>query len=425
MKKFITGDGCNIERKATFWNMLFSMLSALQSAVMIMILTQSMGTDEAGILSIAYATGYLMYTIGSFGVRDFHATDSQTHYTYSEYKKLRLVTCTIMIFFSLIYCLGKGYDGYKLIIILLVCTLKLVEAVEDLYHGEFQRLGRLDIAGRLGSYRLFLSYIIFVFFILVTHNLIVAISSVVVLSVIMIAITGLLLDKYVVKTEENHKEKILLELAMACFPLFVMLFLSIYISNVPKYAIDRYLSNQEQAYYAIISMPVFTINLLSGIVYRPKLLYMAELWNKNNKAGFKKLICRQVEIIIIISIGINLAGCTIGLKLLEILYGVSLTALKKEFAILLLGGGMVAIYGFLSACLTIIRKQAFMLVTAVLAMVLAGIIANPMVRYAGLMGASVLYLILMLGELISVSIILGIGLYRDHSFRSTKDLENN
>lgn len=411
MKKFVMGDDCNIERKAAFWNMVFSMLSALQSAVMIMILTQCMGADEAGILSIAYATGYLMYTIGSYGVRDFQATDSQRHYTYREYRKLRLVSCIVMILCSLVYCLGKGYDRYKLTVVFLVCALKLIEAIEDLYHGEFQRLGRLDIAGRLGAYRLLLSYVIFGFFILVMHSLLVAISSIIVLSVIMTMITGIVLDEYAVKTEETHRRKPLLELAIACFPLFVMLFLSIYISNAPKYAIDRCLSEREQAYYAIISMPIFTINLLSGIIYRPKLLHMAELWNKNNKTDFIKLIRKQVGIIIIISIGINFAGCTIGLKLLEILYGVSLVALKKEFAILLLGGGLVAIYGFFSACLTIMRKQAFMLGIAVFVMALAGIIANPMVQHAGLMGASVLYLILMLGELVSVLLILCIGLY--------------
>lgn len=411
MKEFVIGDGCNIERKASFWNMVFSMLSALQSAVMIMILTQCIGADEAGILSIAYATGYLMYTIGSYGVRDFHATDSQRHYTYNEYKRLRFISCVVMIFCCLIYCFCKGYDRYKLTVILLVCALKLVEAVEDLYHGEFQRLGRLDIAGRLGAYRLLLSYVIFGFFIFTTHNLLAAIGVVIILSIIMTVITGNFLDKFVVKTEEKHKGKTLLELAIACFPLFVMLFLSIYISNAPKYAIDGCLSETEQAYYAIISMPVFTINLLSGIVYRPKLLYMAELWNKNNITGFKRLIRKQVGVIILISVGINLAGCTIGLKLLEILYGVSLMALKKEFAILLLGGGLVTIYGFFSACLTIMRKQAFMLGIAVFVMALAGVIANPMVQHAGLMGAAVLYFILMLGELASVLLILFIGLY--------------
>ena len=54
----------DIERKSVFWNMLFSMLQALQSAVMMMALTHVVSENEAGVLSIAYATAYLMYTIG-------------------------------------------------------------------------------------------------------------------------------------------------------------------------------------------------------------------------------------------------------------------------------------------------------------------------------------------------------------------------
>ena len=204
-----------------------------------------------------------------------------------------------------------------------------------------------------------------------------------------------------------------------------MLFLSIYISNAPKYAIDKYLSEQEQAYYAIISMPIFTINLLSGIVYRPKLLHMAELWNMDDMAGFKKIIWKQVQTIIMISIVINIAGCMIGLKLLEMMYGVSLTELTKEFFILLLGGGMVAMYGFFSACLTIMRKQIFMLAIAVFVMTLAGMISNPMVQHAGLMGAATLYLILMLGELLIVLIILEICLHRSNRTKINKNLNNS
>ena len=142
-------------------------------------------------------------------------------------------------------------------------------------------------------------------------------------------------------------------------------------------------------------------------------------------AGFKKIIWKQVQTIIMISIVINIAGCMIGLKLLEMMYGVSLTELTKEFFILLLGGGMVAMYGFFSACLTIMRKQIFMLAIAVFVMTLAGMISNPMVQHAGLMGAATLYLILMLGELLIVLIILEICLHRSNRTKINKNLNNS
>ena len=86
---------------------------------------------------------------------------------------------------------------------------------------------------------------------------------------------------------------------------------------------------------------------------------------------------------------------------------------------------MVAMYGFFSACLTIMRKQIFMLAIAVFVMTLAGMISNPMVQHAGLMGAATLYLILMLGELLIVLIILEICLHRSNRTKINKNLNNS
>ena len=396
----------DMERKSVFWNMLFSLLLALQSAMMMRVLTRVIGADEAGILSIAYATGYLMYTIGVYGVRDFHATDSQRHFSYDDYRRLRIISCCVMFLCSLLYCIFKGYEGHKSLVIFLICILKLEEAVEDLYHGELQRIGRLDLAGKLGTVRLSLTYVLFIVCILYTQNVVLAISAMLIVSLVILFITRSLLRNFVERNLTNNKVKILLNLFIICFPLFVMLFLSIYINNAPKYAIDTYLSEEDQAYYAIISMPVFTINLLSGIVYRPKLLYMAELWNTGKRSEFIQLIWKQVVNIIMISVMITIMGLLIGLRILEALYGMSLIFLKKEFAILLFGGGIVSIYNFFCACLTIIRRQIFMLGIAIFVMVFSRIISSPFVCLAGLTGASYLYLILMMTQLFIVSLII-------------------
>lgn len=408
----ILGNGKDIQRKTILWNMLFSIMSALQSAIMIMLVTRACGTEIAGILSIAYASAYLMFTVGSYGVRNFQATDSRNLYSYNDYRNIRILSCILMVISSVFYCHIKQYYGFKLLIIIIVCILKLEEVVEDLYHGEFQRVGRLDIAGRIGVIRLIISYIIFSVALCVFNNLVLSLLLVIIFTLIIVFITRIILKDFAVETKSINNHTNFFRLLVSCFPLFVMSFLSIYISNAPKYAIDSYLSEEKQAYYAIISMPVFTINLLSGIVYRPRLLHMAEAWNVDNKEEFRKLVWVQIRNIILISIMIIGGGITIGIKLLEILYGLSLRSLDKEFVVLLVGGGVVANYNFLSACLTIIRKQFFMLVISVIVMIIASVISNPIVQFWGLTGASYLYLILMMGEMISVFLILIVFMYK-------------
>lgn len=410
LKYIIYGNGKEIEKKCIFWNMLFSILTSLQSAIMLLVVTRINGTEEAGILSIAFATAYLMFTIGTYGVRNFQVTDSKKDYYYEDYRKLRLLSCGFMIIFSLVYCIWKNYENYKMTIILSVCLLKLLEAIEDLYHGELQRIGRLDIAARSGVIRLVINYAIFILVLLLTKNLFVTMNIVIILSFIVIVITRILCDSLLITRDKKEEKGILIKLFQACFPLFITSFFNIYISNSPKYAIDTYLTENEQAYYAIISMPVFTINLLSGVLYRPQLLNMAKVWNKNDRRNFRNIILKQLRNIIIIAIIILVCGVTLGLKILEIIYGVPLISLKKEFALLLIGGGMTAAYNFLIVCITIMRKQSFMVTLSIFMMLLTYTISNKMVCYAGLTGASYLYLILMACQMIVLLVVLFIYL---------------
>lgn len=410
LKNIIVQEQKEIEKKCIVWNMLFSILTSLQSAIMLLIVTRINGTEEAGILSIAYATSYLMYTVGTYGVRNFQVTDSRKCYSYNDYRKMRLVSCSLMIVSSFSYCIYKHYEIHKVGIILIVCFLKLLEAIENLYHGELQRIGRLDIAGCSGVIRLCSSYVVFFVVLFITKNLFAALSSMVMLSFFMLVFTRSLFGMLFVEESRRNGWKKIVELAKVCFPLFVTSFLSIYICNSPKYAIDAYLSETEQAYYAIISMPVFTINLLSGIIYQPKLLYMAKLWNEDKRKIFRKTLLKQTWNIVVIAILIFVFGLTVGVKILEILYGISLSELKKEFAVLLIGGGMVAIYNFLTACITIIRRQSFLIWLSVFMLFLSYAISRPMVHRAGLMGASWLYLVLMTCEMLAVFVVLWIYL---------------
>jgi len=419
MKKWITNfskSKMDLEKKCVFWNMLFSTMSSLQTAIIVLIVTRISGEEDAGIMSIAFATAYLMFTIGAYGVRNFQATDSQRDYSYKDYKKMRLISCLFMLISSLGYCFWKEYEENKAHIILIVCLFKLLDAIEDLYHGELQRIGRLDLAGFSGVIRLILNNLTFFMVLFLTKDLYKAVCSMVLISFI-ITIGMYIFFNSLLKGEEKKEEKEKTGLMIICFPLFLTSFLNIYICNSPKYAIDVCLSEKEQAYYAILSMPVFTIHLLSGILYRPQLLHMARLWNEKKRDLFKKIVLKQICNITIIAIFILVFGVTVGLRMLELLYGVPLISFQKEFAILLFGGGMTAVYNFLTACITIMRKQFFLIVLSVLMTVLAFLASNQMVYHAGLLGASWLYFLLMLGEMLVVLILCGFFLNQKNDIK--------
>lgn len=182
------------------------------------------------------------------------------------------------------------------------------------------------------------------------------------------------------------------------FPLFASLFLNMYISNAPKYAIDHYLTDDVQAYYNILFMPAFMIQLIAYFIFNPILTTYAKLWLSDAEEDLKKLfrlIRRQCVILAGLTLLAVAVALTIGIPVLSIVFGVDLGGYRMELAILMVGGGMMAYGVFFNYVITIIREQIFLLVSYGLAALAALAFSGLFVSRAGITGAVVLYTVLM------------------------------
>ena len=276
----------NIKRDSYIWNMIGSFLMAFQSVIMLMILTRTVGIIEAGIFTIANANANLSLNIGKYGMRNFQVSDIKEEFSFTEYKVSRFITSLLMICFALIFTSFSAYTSHytfrKFSIILSMCIFKVVDAIEDIYLGMYQKLGRLDIASKIMSFRLILTILFFAFSIIITYDLLFSlILSIFFTSILLFIFIMLTKNKVLNNAKDNSKiniEKVFL-LLKQCFPLFVAAFLSFYIGNAPKYAIDSQLNDTLQACYGFISMPVFVIGLLNNFIFNPLLrdfLYVAD-----------------------------------------------------------------------------------------------------------------------------------------------------
>lgn len=417
MKKIVSilvwGRDTDIQKKSIIWNIVFSVLSAVQSAVLTIAASRLAGAGEAGMISIAFAAGYLVCMIAGFGVRNFHVTDTSVRFCYGEYYACRIVTGAVSLAASIIITACQGYRGEKLFCVWCICFLKIAEAFEDLDHGELQRMGRLDAACRLGSVRLAANYAAFFWMLASGRDFL---WSVLAMSVQSAA--GVLLEHALVRSFVNkmHADSIswskCRQIFTGCFPLFLTSFFSIYISNSSKYAIDRCMPDEAQAYFAALFMPVFSINLLSGMVYRPQMAALSVLWHEGRQGSrrFLAAVGRQSAIILCIAAAAGAAGLSVGIPVLEVIYGLSLHEYRLEFGMLLAGGGLGALVNYYFICLTIMRRQWLMIgITAAVAAE-AFLIAERMVAAGGLMGAAGLYFVLMISEIVLVAAAVGINL---------------
>lgn len=385
----------NIERRTAIWNMVSSILGAAQSAIFLLVVTHVCDAVYAGIFSIATTLGYQIIAIGSYGMRNFQATDVKQKYKFKEYLLSRYFTSIAMFIFLIGYVWIKDYNTEKALIILAFGVYKAVDVIEDVFHGEFQRYNRLDIGAISMTIRYVISFLVFAVVLITSHNLLFACICEAVISILVFII----LTYEVIKPRKILSVKGALKhtgwLLRDCFPLFIGGFLYLYVCNAPKYAIDNCLSQESQMYFAILFMPVFVVNLLSSFVYRPLLVRMAICWNEKRNKEFWHMVMTQITLIFVLTIMGILGAYLCGTQILSLVYGVDVNPYRNCLVLLMFGGGFAALIGFLINVLTVMRLQTLLLLGYMVASVAALIVSNPIVSKLGIFGASVLYVGLM------------------------------
>lgn len=396
MKKFLLGNNKNDDKKSFIWNILAGIINASESVIILIVITRTNSLSDAGIMTIAFSVANLFVTIGKFGVRNLQATDVTERFQFSKYFIFRIITTLLMIFSVLCYLLYGSifldYSNKKIAVVFMINLIFVVESIEDVYAGRFQQKNRLDIGAKIFSIRWVMTIGVFVLAAVLTKNLLITVIMAFIISVIcMIYMIHKVSCYFISKPIEKNYTGII-ELFREAFPLFISSFLSFYIINAPRYAIDAYLSEEVQACYGFISMPVFVIALVNGFIYQPDLVNMTIEWNENHNTKFIQRIVKQMVIIFLITVVCLIGAYSIGIPVLSFVFNTSLMSYKRELLILLLGGGMLAVVGYLSIILTIIRHQKDLLGGYVFIALCALLLSGVTVKNSGVFGAALLYL---------------------------------
>lgn len=164
MKSFILNSN-NVKRDSVIWNMIGSMLMAFQSVIFLMILTRTVGLVASGIFTIAYANSSLFLNIGKYGMRNYQVSDVKNQFSFGEYLRSRWITTIVMIIVSFVYVICtapiNNYSLEKSQIIIWMCLFKVPDAMEDVYFGEYQKKGRLDVASKAMAIRMIITILLF------------------------------------------------------------------------------------------------------------------------------------------------------------------------------------------------------------------------------------------------------------------------
>jgi len=379
---------------AFMWNMIGSACYSVSSLVYLMVVTRICGPVEGGFFSLAYATAQLLLTVGRYGMRTYQATDLREQYSFGEYSLSRVITVVVMLL------LGFGYSAVSfersfIPVSVLVVAMKAIDAVEDVYHGRLQQTGHVAQMGQSQALRNLYTAVCFTAMLIATKNLLQTLTVTVLSSLALCLAVNICMVRRFASAQAEERKQIpagVWKLLKSCTGIFVGTFLSLLLYNIPKYAMDGVLDAQYQTYYSILFMPSFVVTLLCEFVFKPTITTIARRWFDGNRKSFNRMVLGSLGIIAVCGVFIVLAGHFIGRWMLELLYGVDLSAYKLHFIVLLVGGTVGACVYMTYNILIAIRKGGSIKLVYGITAVISILIVRPMIRSWGMMGAALNYL---------------------------------
>ena len=254
-------------------------------------------------------------------------------------------------------------------------------------------MDKLFISGISYLIRIIGYNVIFLLSLILFKNLLLSIS----LSLVYSCIELLLFDVPMIKSLSVIKLEFPIKkigsLFMKCFPLFIGSFITTFIINIPKNAIELNFNSSLQTYYNIIFMPSSIVNMFCMFVFVPLYTNIATVWHRGTKKVFLSLVLKLMLVCLGLSALILAGSYLLGIPFLQILYGVDLLEYKTAFMILMCAGCMTSFNSIMIYIFTVIRKQKLILFVYIIAMVLCQILINPLIQNLNLIGASLDYLI--------------------------------
>lgn len=396
-RQLVLGNKTDHTRDNFLWNMIGSVLYAAATILLVRITRGAAGTGAGADFNIAFKTGQILLTVGYFEIRPFQVTDVKNEYRFQDYFSFRIITCGIMAVSGFLFPWLKGEEGIRFALFFLLCLYKLMDGAADVFEGEFQKNGRMDLAGKSVAFRTVLSVAVYAAAVKVTGDVLVSVVLMVIAAAAGVLIFDVALIESFAKLQISFDRERIGKLAKSTVLLFVGSILCLYIFNASNYSVDGVYQGTDAAsediryIYACLFMPTSVINLASGFIFKPILTTLATHFAEGRRKQFAGLVGKLLGGVAAITAACLAGGALLGLPVLSVVYGYDLSGYLTELEILILGGGFNAAGIILYYAMTVMRRQRDILISyaAVAAATLA--VSTPAVARWGLMGAAVSY----------------------------------
>ncbi|WP_040842160.1 hypothetical protein [Treponema saccharophilum] len=335
------------------WNILGLTFNNFNSLFFLVIVKRINGIEVAGVFAYGYAVACFLYVFSLFYNRAFQI--SNEHISDKAYVFSRLVFCGLSFVLSCFVALFSSQTLFKFLTIVGLCLFRNLEAASDVFQGIAHKNNRLDYAGKSLFVKSFLGLVIFWLVDYLTKRAELAVCALATLNFF-----GLIFDWLYVKTHfvlnQGSKKDIALILKSAT-PILIFSALGMLLLNMQKYLIGLFHEDSFGTIFNILVMPATIMSLCSQYLINPFMNIMAKALNECNHRAFFKIVMNLSIALILIGLFVCFAAKIFGIRLMEIVYDMSLVGYAYLILLVIFSSSFYALVQLFSSALTVMGKN--------------------------------------------------------------------
>ncbi|MBQ7240903.1 MAG: alpha-1,2-fucosyltransferase [Bacilli bacterium] len=369
------------------------------SLVFMISITRINGVEDAGKFAFAYAVACTFYAIGTYIGKAYQVTDLSKDNKDKDYIINKIISCGIMIIMTIIFSLCNHYSFDKLLLIIVLTIFRCADAFVEVYHAIIQKkddIAKIGISMFIRTIILMLSFVVSLY---VKHDLLFSSFVIMFINLFYIFIIDYLLVK---KNIDKSKPTLYsgIYLLIAGLPICLFSFISVYVFNSSKYAIDAFSTNSVQGIFNIIFMPASFLSLIGLYLTQSFLKDFTLFIEKKDYSNLTKLLFKISRIMIAFGLITIAIAYFIGIDVLQFIYNQSLNNMRMNLMIILFGSIIYSICLLLSNVFVSLKKNLLQLFLLFINFIITLIVSPIMVKNFGISGACYAYLIVVLLQLL-------------------------
>lgn len=380
------------------WTFVGSLIYALSQWLLIVILAK-LGTPEiVGQFSLGLAITAPIILFSNMQMRNLIATDSTNEYEFSEYLGTRMLLLLFGLFVVFFVAISGPYTLTVSLVIILVGLSKVVESLSELTHGYFQKIERMDYAGRSLIIKALSSVIAFSLVFYLTNNLNYALIGLIITWILRLFLYDFKnTKKYVsILPKINNTKKLII----FSIPLGFVSILNSLNTNIPRYFLEYFGGLEELGYFSAIAYLLVAGNLLIrplSIVAAPRL---ANSFQKNNYIRYLKILGTLLVSALLAGIIILIIVYNFGELILTIIYDQSYAEYENVFRVIMFGSIISYLTTFINTAVVATRQFKLQPLINFITLIVGLIASILIIPIYGITGAAYVTLIVFITNFI-------------------------